>query len=68
MVESERGSFGWSREEHDRRQAALGLELSPVERLEWLERTLEELGSLLGRARQRGAGRSAELPRDPGRS
>ena len=51
VADDRNSGFGWSREEHDRRQAALGLELSPGERLEWLERTMEEMGELLGRAR-----------------
>jgi hypothetical protein len=41
--------FGWSRTDHDRRQAALGLELTPAQRLEWLERTVEEMRRLVGR-------------------
>ena len=48
---------GW--EGHDRRQARLGLELSPAERLEWLERTLAEMRELLGRASK---GSPAEKP------
>jgi hypothetical protein len=42
--------FGWSRAAHDRRQAALGLELTPAERLAWLERALDELSRVAGRA------------------
>ncbi len=38
-------------ESHRRRQARLGLGLSPAERLRWLEETMEELRGLLGRAR-----------------
>lgn len=38
-------------EGHRRRQARLGLGLSPAERLRWLEETMEELRGLLGRAR-----------------
>jgi len=53
---------GW--EGHDRRQARLGLELSPAERLEWLERTLAEMREILGRA----AGKSSAPPADPGPS
>lgn len=38
-------------EGHRRRQARLGLALSPAERLRWLEETMEELRGLVGRAR-----------------
>lgn len=37
-------------EGHRRRQARLGLHLSPAERLRWLEETMDELRRLLGRA------------------
>ena len=37
---------------HRRRQARLGLRLSPAERLRWLEQTMDELRGLVGRARQ----------------
>jgi len=46
--------YGWSRIDHDRRQARLGLELTPVQRLEWLERTMDEMLRLVGRAGCRG--------------
>jgi hypothetical protein len=36
---------------HWRRQARLGLSLSPAQRLRWLEQTMEELRPLVGRAR-----------------
>lgn len=39
-------------EVHSRRQARLGLKLSPAERLRWLEQTMDELRGVLGRARQ----------------
>lgn len=39
-------------EQHRRRQARLGLRLSPAERLRWLEESMEEFRKLLGRARQ----------------
>lgn len=42
----------WSFEEHLRRQARLGLGLSPAERLRWLEESMEGLRKLVGRARQ----------------
>jgi predicted oxidoreductase len=37
---------------HARRQARIGLHMTPAERLRWLERTMEELRPLVGRARQ----------------
>lgn len=40
----------WSRAEHRREQARRGLELSPAERLRWLETTMAEMKGLLGRA------------------
>jgi hypothetical protein len=44
--------LGWDFEGHRRRQARLGLQLSPVERLRWLEESMEDLRKLVGRARQ----------------
>ena len=44
--------FDRSFEGHSRRQARLGLTLTPAERLRWLEQTMEELRGLVGRARQ----------------
>jgi hypothetical protein len=41
--------IGW--EGHHRRQAALGLSISPAERLRWLEETMVELRRLVGLAR-----------------
>lgn len=38
-------------EGHARRQARIGLDLSPAERLRWLEETMHQLRRLLGRAR-----------------
>ena len=46
------GEFDRGFEGHSRRQARLGLSLSPAERLRRLEQTMEELRGLLGRARQ----------------
>lgn len=46
------GHLDWDFEGHRRRQAKLGLELSPAERLRWLEESMEELRKLVGRARQ----------------
>ena len=40
---------GW--EGHRRRQARLGLQLTPPQRLLWLEQTMAEMRLLLGRAR-----------------
>ena len=40
---------GW--DGHRRRQARIGLALTPVQRLRWLEQTMEEMQRLLGRAR-----------------
>jgi hypothetical protein len=41
----------WGYEGHRRRQTRLGLGLSPAERLRWLEESMEELRTLVGRAR-----------------
>ena len=46
------GEFDRGFEGHNRRQARLGLKLTPAERLRWLEQTMEELRGILGRARQ----------------
>jgi len=46
------GEFDRGFEGHSRRQARLGLKLTPAERLRWLEQTMEELRGLQGRARQ----------------
>lgn len=46
------GEFDRGFEGHSRRQVKLGLRLSPAERLEWLERAMDELRGLLGRARK----------------
>jgi hypothetical protein len=53
---SDPGGYGWDRENHDRRQVRLGLELSPAERLRWLEETMDELGRLVEQARLRRKG------------
>lgn len=42
----------WGFEGHRRRQARLGLGLSPAQRLRWLEESMEEFRKLVGRARQ----------------
>jgi hypothetical protein len=44
---------------HQRRQARLGLSLTPSERLQWLERKRAEMVALLGRA-SAAAGRTAD--------
>jgi len=41
---------GW--EGHARRQATIGLALSPAERLRWLEQTMATMRRWLGRAQQ----------------
>jgi hypothetical protein len=41
----------WSFEGNRRRQLRMGLELTPVERLRWLEETVEEILPWVGRAR-----------------
>ncbi|KAB2960203.1 MAG: hypothetical protein F9K13_06530 [Candidatus Methylomirabilis oxygeniifera] len=42
----------WDFKGHRRRQARLGLQLSPAQRLRWLEDSMEALRKLVGRARQ----------------
>lgn len=46
------GGFDQGYEGHARRQACVGLRLTPAERLRWLERTMDELRRVVGRARQ----------------
>ena len=48
----ENGGFDRGYEGHARRQAWAGLRLTPAARLRWLERTMEELRRVVGRARQ----------------
>lgn len=48
---SEECSFDSGYEGHFRRQARLGLALTPAERLRWLEETMEEMRRILGRAK-----------------
>ncbi len=45
------GSFDWSHVDTRRRQERVGLEMTPAERLLWLEEILDELLPLVGRAR-----------------
>ncbi len=42
-------SYLWSYEAHRRQQIRRGLELSVVERLQWLETTMAEMQSVVGR-------------------
>ena len=44
--------LAWSWEANRRRQIRRGLELTPSERLQWLETTLAEARRILGRARR----------------
>ena len=43
--------FGWTHAETRQRQIRAGLQMTPAERLAWLEETLDELLPLVGRAR-----------------
>lgn len=47
---SEECAFDSGYEGHFRRQARLGLALTPAQRLRWLEETIEEMHRILGRA------------------
>lgn len=49
-------AFGWTFEATRRRQALLGLQLTPAERLQWLETTLAQLLPLAERARAASTG------------
>ncbi len=44
-------SLDWTRAETRLRQIRAGLHMTPAERLDWLEETLDELLPLVGRAR-----------------
>lgn len=55
------GGFDRGFDAHSRRQARLGLQLTPAERLRWLEETLDQLRPLVGRAR---LGRPVAKPAD----
>jgi hypothetical protein len=52
--------------EHRRRQARIGLELSPAERLRWLEQALETLRRWQGRARRAGGSSGSPAEGIPG--
>jgi hypothetical protein len=43
----------WTYEEHRRRQTRRGLEMTPAERLRWLEETMAELRAIQGHAASR---------------
>ncbi len=53
------GEFDRGFDGHRRRQVRLGLQLSPAERLRWLEETMDELRRVLGRARRGRLGQSS---------
>jgi len=57
--------FGWSREATARRQLRAGLQMTPAERLEWLEEMLDELLPLVGRASSAPPHGGAGPERDP---
>ena len=44
--------LAWSWQAHRRRQIRRGLELTPAQRLRWLETTLAQARRILGRARK----------------
>lgn len=46
------GEFASGFEAHRLQQVRMGLRLTPAERLRWLERTMEELSRVLGRAKK----------------
>lgn len=46
-------SHDWTYEEHRRRQTRRGLEMTPAERLRWLEEAMAELRAIQGRAASR---------------
>ncbi|MFV2073137.1 MAG: hypothetical protein ACC742_10865 [Thermoanaerobaculales bacterium] len=60
--------YGWDRAAHERRQARLGLELTPAERLRWLEETMDELRQLVGRARRPRSARRGDPPAETTRT
>lgn len=43
--------FGWSHADTRQRQVRAGVQMTPAERLAWLEEMLDELLPLVGRAR-----------------
>ncbi len=62
-----RSHFDVGFEGHQLRQACLGLELSPAQRLSWLEDKLREMRALLGRARAGGSVRNESALPGPAR-
>jgi hypothetical protein len=48
-------SFAWSPEANRKRQALLGLRMTPAQRLRWLETTVAEMRKILGKARKASA-------------
>jgi len=62
---SEECAFDSGYEGHFRRQARIGLKLTPAQRLRWLEETMEEMRRLLGRAWNRRS--STDFPFPPRR-
>ena len=45
--------FDWTEAGHQRRQARVGLSMTPAERLRWLEETVAYMRRILGRAQRR---------------
>jgi hypothetical protein len=60
--ESEWAGFDGSFEGTRRRQILSGLDLTPLERLRWLERRMSELRALQGKAMPRNQFRSEDEP------
>jgi hypothetical protein len=56
---------GWTFLDTDRRQLLSGLEMTPAERLAWLEEMLDELLPMLGCARRVADGSADELAEQP---
>ena len=50
--EADQDESDWGQADLGPSHATMGLRLTPTERLRWLERTMEELRRVLGRARQ----------------
>jgi len=60
--------YAWSYEAHAERQARLGLQLTPAERLRWLEETNAMMRDLLGKARSAAAAPISPRPSDEGKT
>jgi hypothetical protein len=54
--------LAWSWEANRRRQVRRGLELTPAERLQWLETALAEVRLFLGRAQRLAEGQPRQIP------